>query len=59
MVNSATVTANLRQQTSLLLRPPLESIDLLNWQSFDRAIELGYDHARRVLDESDGKLGLG
>ncbi len=56
MVNSAAATAHMRRQTSLLLRPPLESIDLLNWKSFDRAIALGYDHARRVLDERDGKL---
>jgi NTE family protein len=50
MINSAAATQGLRQQTSLLLRPPLETIDLLNWQSFHQAIELGYDHARRVLD---------
>jgi NTE family protein len=58
MVNSSTATAMMRQQTSLLLRPPLESIDLLNWKSFDRAIAMGYDHARRVLDDRGGRLGL-
>jgi NTE family protein len=50
MVNSAAASAGLRQRTSVLVRPPLESIDLLNWRAFDRAIEIGYDHTRRVLD---------
>ena len=58
MVNSATATAQLRQQSSLLLRPPLESIDLLNWRSFDRAIAIGYDYARRELDERGGKIDV-
>ena len=59
MVNSATATAQLRQQSSLLLRPPLESIDLLNWRSFDRAIAIGYDYARQVLDERGGRIDTG
>jgi NTE family protein len=50
MINSAAATQNLRQQSNLLLRPPLESIDLLNWKSFERAIEIGYEHTRGVLD---------
>ncbi|MFO1376620.1 MAG: patatin-like phospholipase family protein [Steroidobacteraceae bacterium] len=56
MVNSAAATAQLRQQSSLLLRPPLESIDLLNWRSFDRAIAIGYDYTRQVLDERGGTI---
>lgn len=38
-----------RRQADLTLRPPLEGIDLLDWQAFDRAIAAGYDHARLAL----------
>ena len=36
-------------QTSLLLAPPLQDIELLDWYAFERAIEIGYRHAREVL----------
>lgn len=42
MVNSAATTAEQRQLSDLLLTPPLESVDLLDWQAFDQAIEIGY-----------------
>ncbi len=42
MVNSAAATLAHREQTDLLLQPPLENIDMLNWKAFDRAIEAGY-----------------
>jgi NTE family protein len=49
MVNSAAATAGQRARSDLVLRPPLESIDLLNWRAFDSAVEIGYRHAMREL----------
>jgi len=42
MVNSATATLERRMQSDLLLTPPLESLDLLDWKSFERAMAIGY-----------------
>jgi NTE family protein len=35
--------------TSLLLAPPLEDVDLLDWNAYERAIDAGYRHAQTVL----------
>jgi NTE family protein len=51
MVNSAATTLAHREKTDLLLQPPLAEIDMLNWQSFDRAIALGYEYTVRRLAE--------
>jgi NTE family protein len=45
MVNSATATLLQRSQTDLLLTPALESLDLLDWRSFERAMDIGYRDA--------------
>lgn len=50
MVNSATATAAHREQTDLLLQPPLETVDMLNWQAFERAIEAGYRYTVERLE---------
>lgn len=50
MVNSAAASAEHRQLSDLLLTPPLERIDLLDWQAFDRALEIGYRCAAEALD---------
>ncbi len=42
MVNSATATLERRLQSDLLITPALESLDLLDWKGFERAIEIGY-----------------
>lgn len=46
MVNSATNTIARRELSDLLLQPPLEQIDMLNWRAFDRAIDAGYRYAQ-------------
>jgi NTE family protein len=51
MVNSAATAAAQRSLADVLLKPPLANVDLLNWQAFDRAIDAGYDYARRALDQ--------
>ncbi len=42
MVNSATATQERRQQSDLLITPALESVELLDWKGFGRAVEIGY-----------------
>jgi NTE family protein len=57
MINSTATTVSQRELTDLLLRPPLENIDMLDWKAFDRVIELGYRHAVRALEQHRGLLG--
>jgi NTE family protein len=45
MVNSAANNIARRELSDLLLQPPLEQIDMLDWRAFDRAIEAGYRYA--------------
>src|SRR5437660_371275 len=49
MINSAAATIAQRALADLVLKPPLERIDLLDWQAFDRVVELGYRHASETL----------
>ena len=42
MLNAEMANAKRRAQTSLLLTPPVRDVDLLDWSSFDRAVEAGY-----------------
>ena len=46
MVNSTANTVSRRELSDLLLQPPLEQIDMLDWQAFERAIEAGYRYAQ-------------
>ena len=52
MVNSAATASRRRKQTRLLLSPPLDGVDLLDWQAFDRAVAAGYDYTRRELERA-------
>jgi NTE family protein len=49
MVNAEAASIERRAQTTVLLEPPMTGIDLLDWRSYDRAIDAGYQHALRVL----------
>lgn len=49
MVNAEAASIERRAQTSLLLTPPLQGIELLDWHAYERAIEIGYRHAQDVL----------
>jgi NTE family protein len=51
MINSTASERAQRELADVLMKPPLANVDLLNWQAFDRAIQAGYDYARRALDE--------
>ena len=52
MVNSSAATLAARSGATLLINPPLAEIDLLDWQQFDKAKEIGYQHTLRLLGNS-------
>ncbi len=52
MVNSEATSQRRRKQTRLLIKPTLDGIELLDWRSYDRAVELGYEHTRKQLSAS-------
>jgi NTE family protein len=54
MVNSTAAKLEGRLQSDLLIAPALESLDLLDWQGFERAIDIGYRAACERL--ADGAL---
>ena len=46
-------------QSDLLLTPPLESLDLLDWKAFERAIDIGYrDACERLAGGALAELGV-
>ncbi|HEX9708238.1 MAG TPA: patatin-like phospholipase family protein [Steroidobacteraceae bacterium] len=60
MVNSTTATLERRMQSDLLLTPALESLDLLDWKSFERAIAIGYrDTCERLESGALARLQQG
>jgi NTE family protein len=56
MVSSDAQTSAYRNRVDLLLDPPIETIDLLDWKAFDRAIEAGYRHTMEALERQEGML---
>ncbi len=59
MVNSASTAETNADLSDLMLKPPVDSIDLLAWERFDDAIAMGYGYTRDLLREgwSFGKQG--
>ncbi|MBV8806066.1 MAG: patatin-like phospholipase family protein, partial [Sinobacteraceae bacterium] len=51
MVNSEASTIGQRELADLLIKPPTDSINMLDWKSFEQAIDVGYRHACRVLED--------
>jgi NTE family protein len=51
MVNSTAATFAARAASSLVLTPPVSDIDLLDFESFDVAVERGYESTVRALEE--------
>ncbi len=56
MLNASAMTQAARAQSSLLIRPELADIGLLEWKAFDRAIAAGYHHTLRVVGGSKDAL---
>ena len=52
-VSSTAQAKELRRHVTLFLEPPLDSVDLLDWKSFERCIEIGYRHTAEVLETTD------
>lgn len=50
MVNSKATTRANRQKLNLLLQPPVDDIDLLDWAAADRAIAAGYQYTAALLE---------
>ena len=54
LVRAGTVGSNAigraaRDHADVLFKPPLENVELLDWQACDYAIEAGYRHAMEKL----------
>lgn len=45
-INSAGLRSARHDLSDLILQPPLEQIDMLNWRAFDKAVTAGYDYAK-------------
>jgi len=61
LLRAATVSGDLLTKAAyahadVLFKPVLGSIDLLDWQACDQAIEAGYRHAVKKLEELDKSL---
>jgi NTE family protein len=52
LVASAARAAEDRQAADMLIVPPMTHIDLLDWTSFDAAIEVGYRTTMEALDKA-------
>jgi len=58
MVNAEAASLERRAQTSLLLDPPLQDIELLEWKAYERAIAAGYDYAQKLLGRANAPREL-
>jgi len=54
-VSSTLQTSLAQAQLSLLISPPLADVPLLDWHSFDRAVEAGYRATQQVIATADLK----
>jgi NTE family protein len=51
MLNSAATSITQRELADVVIKPPLERIDLLDWHAFERVIEIGYRHANENMEQ--------
>ncbi len=51
MVNTEVASAHRRELADHLLTPSLTEVGLLDWKAYDHAVEAGYRHTRRALEE--------
>jgi NTE family protein len=54
-VSSTLQTSLAQAQLSLLIEPPIADVPLLDWHSFDRAVEAGYRAAQAAIAAADLK----
>jgi NTE family protein len=55
-VNSDALARRVRAQASILFQPPLATVNLLDWQACDRAIDIGYRYAIEKLAQLDQSM---
>ncbi len=53
MVNSELAAGQNRTLCDALLKPPVDSVDLLGWRAFDKVVDLGYRHAAEVIEKGE------
>jgi NTE family protein len=53
MVNSEASRIGQRELADWVLKPPTDSINMLDWKSFEPAIDLGYRYACEALEKRD------
>ena len=58
MTSAASTLAN-RELSDLVVCPPVDTFDMLDWQSFDRAIETGYRHVMKQAAAIHAALASG
>jgi NTE family protein len=55
-VNSDALARTVRAQANILFQPPLATVNLLDWQACDRAIDIGYRYATDKLAQLDQSI---
>ena len=55
-VSSESLGKMARAHADILFKPPLQSVDLLDWKACDRAIDIGYRHAIEKLEQLDKSI---
>lgn len=58
MVNAEAASLERRAHTSLLLTPPLNDVELLDWKAYERAIDAGYTYAQKLLGRANAPREL-
>jgi len=58
MVNAEAASLERRAHTSLLLTPPLNDVELLDWKAYERAIDAGYTYAKKILGSANAPREL-
>jgi NTE family protein len=58
MVNAEAASEERRAHTSLLLAPPLNDVELLDWNAYQRAIDAGYAYAHKLLGSANAPREL-
>jgi NTE family protein len=58
-VNSDALARTVRARASILFQPPLATVNLLDWQACDRAVDIGYRHAVEKLAQADPSIFRG
>ncbi len=53
-LNSDSLSRRLRSDVDLFFNPDLTKYGLMDWKSYDKIVEVGYQHARKVIENWEG-----